>query len=563
MRTVFFDAALEAGFSQNGYAVVRGFLPASQCEALLDFNKKNFKSDARAFNITNWNADENYRLLIHNKVIETLLPRAQQLTDRFHPVLGVLSFKYPGAQSGLAMHQDWSLVDEKRHRSFSVWLALCDMDENNGTLQVAEGSHLYAGYPRGMNISYSFLHIQQELNAQLKSISLRQGDAIVFDHRLIHASPPNATEAVRTAAVMAMIPDEAEFIHYYLSQTKTDTFEILKMDEQKFYLTDFFDIPNKPRHLALLREEPAGLRQIGMDDVEHVLARRRFHYPFYKESALQDEVSKHGYAVRPLLSPAEVEQLKTHFFSLLDRLPEGLPDTHWTSGRLADPALRNMARKAIEEVLPHKLSRYFPPAATSFEGGIFLAKKPSSVSELTAHQDSSHTDEKKYPSVYAWVPLTDTNVRNGAMHVIPGSHLWGNRYRSLNVPWLFSGMEGVLTNYLVPVPVPAGHVLFFDSAIIHYSSHNLSEEIRPAVNYYIKPKDAAFTHYFIDEKTPAGKVEAYHVDVDFFYNCDFMQRPPQPYVFCGYETYDLKRPSAAEIESWYHKYLPASVRLAV
>ena len=265
-------------------------------------------------------------------------------------------------------------------------------------------------------------------------------------------------------------------------------------------------------------------------------SKARFKFPFFKDAELQNEIADNGFAVRPLLDTAQIEQLKKDFFKLLDMLPEPLPDTHWTSGRVNDTVVRNFARRAIEEVMPKALEMYFDPRTTDFIGGIFLAKKPSANSELTAHQDSSHTDETRYPAIYAWVPLTDTSVSNGAMHILPGSHLWGNLHRSLNVPWQFSGMEKKMEEHLKPIPMKAGEVLFFDSAAIHYSSNNMSGDIRPAINYFIKPQEALFLHHFIDAKTPEGKVEVFNVDIDFFYNCDFMQRPPMPpYQFLGYE----------------------------
>jgi hypothetical protein len=262
----------------------------------------------------------------------------------------------------------------------------------------------------------------------------------------------------------------------------------------------------------------------------------RFAYPFFKDRELQREIAGNGYAVRSLLTTDQVSQLRADFFELLELMGEPLPDKHWTSGRVTDTKVRNFARTAIDRIVPKALEQYFEPRGVDFIGGIFLAKKPSPVSELSAHQDSSHTDELRYPAVYAWIALTDTTVQNGAMHVLPGSHLWGNRFRSLNVPWAYSGMEEKMTPYLKPVPMKAGEVLFFDSAAIHYSSNNNGTEIRPAINYFIKPKEALFLHHYIDEQTPEGKVEVYNVDIDFFYNCDFMQRPPcPPYRFLGYE----------------------------
>lgn len=254
----------------------------------------------------------------------------------------------------------------------------------------------------------------------------------------------------------------------------------------------------------------------------------RFSYPFFRDEALQREMAVNGFAVRDLLAEDDIFYLLREFESLISLLPDGLPETHWTSGRVNDPGFRGLARKAIDAVMPKKLEFYFDPENTDFVGGIFLAKKPSPQSELYPHQDSSHTDESKYPAVYAWVPLVDTTVETGAMHILPGSHLWGNRFRSLNIPWKYDGLQPAMFVYLHPCHMKAGQVLFFDSAAIHYSSNNMGSNNRPALNYFIKPSEALFLHHFIDHQTPAGMVEVFNVDIDFFYNCDFMQRPPCP-----------------------------------
>jgi hypothetical protein len=143
-------------------------------------------------------------------------------------------------------------------------------------------------------------------------------------------------------------------------------------------------------------------------------------------------------------------------------------------------------------------------------------------------------DESKFFSVYAWIPLSDTNLTNGALHVLPGSHLIGNRHRSLNVPWAFSGMENELSSHMMPVEMKVGQVCFFEGALIHSSPPNLSDEVRVAVNYVIRPSASTFLHHFVDEKTPEGMVEVYGVTIDFFYNEDFEARPPA-HLFLRYE----------------------------
>lgn len=286
------------------------------------------------------------------------------------------------------------------------------------------------------------------------------------------------------------------------------------------------------------------------------ISQKRFEYPLFTNKALQQQVAENGFAVLPLLSPDEVAFLHERFFALLELLGEPLPNAHWSSGRVSDVHIRNFAREAIHAVLPKRLSSYFNPETTDFIGGIFVAKKPSNSSRLYPHQDSSHTDETRYPAVYAWVPLVDTTIQNGAMHILKGSHLWGNRYRSLNVPWLYDGYQEMMIPHMTPVPMKAGEVLFFDSAAIHYSTDNLGNSIRPAVNFYIKPREATFLHHYIDHGTPKGMVEVFQVDINFFYNYDFMQRPPcPPYTQLRTLNYNIIKPDLSSMRKYLKSYI--------
>ena len=538
MRRIFLDNKLESDISAHGYTVIKNFVPSAISDKLKAVYDQYGQDDARAFTISNWSTNEVYRREAYIAITDLLLPRSNEFLDNYRPAMAVYTAKRPGENSDMLLHQDWSLVDESKYRSLSVWVALCDMDTINGNLQVADKSHIYAGMPRGMNVHVPFEDIRGELQKRyMDDVPLSKGDAIIFDHRLIHCSPINQSDKIRLAAVMAMIPQESELIHYYYDPGKENELEMLEMEQEDFLMLNFFDVSGKPKHVKSLGFIPYEFKKVRLYDVIGAAEGKRFDFPFFKDNSIQQQIASNGYSVQPLLSADEVVQLNQDFKKLLELMNEPLPDKHWTSGRVEDITLRNFARQAIDRIVPQALERYFDPERTDMIGGIFLAKKPSPISELSAHQDSSHTDERIYPAVYAWVALCDTTLSNGAMHVLPGSHLWGNRHRSLNVPWLFAGMEKSMAPYLTALPMKAGEVLFFDSAAIHYSSNNMSSEIRPALNFFVKPKDAPFLHHYIDEQTPEKKVEVYNVDIDFFYNYDFMQRPPcPPYRKLGIES---------------------------
>ncbi len=267
MRRVFLNNELERVITEKGYAVIKNFSSAAICDDLSGLFDKFNAVDKRPFTITNWNKDADYRSKTFAEISNKMLPASCLYLDRYKPVMGVFTAKRPGENSSMLLHQDWSLVDETKFRSVSVWMALCDMNHDNGNLQVAEQSHLYAGFPRGMNIPVPFENIRAELHSNsLIDIPLKKGDAVIFDHRLIHASPENGSDKIRLAAVLALIPEEAELIHYYKYPDAEDMLEILKLNENDFHLLDFFDMPNKPKHVAVKGRVPATFRQIEAEE---------------------------------------------------------------------------------------------------------------------------------------------------------------------------------------------------------------------------------------------------------------------------------------------------------
>ncbi len=268
MRKIFVNNELESAITDNGFVIVKNLIPEQVCEGLNTFFNRHNSPDTPPFNITNWTNDIENRKEVYTKVVAELLPFANAYLLNYKPVMAVYAAKKPGLNSDMKLHQDWSLVDETRFRSVSMWVALCDMDQNNGNLQVARKSHLYAGFPRGMHMPVPFENIKEELQQQyLTDLPLSTGDAVIFDHRLVHCSPQNTTDKLRLAAVLALIPTEAELIHYYQYLEDEGAIEVLKMKEEAFHLLDFFDVSNKPGESNPKEKIPFSFKQLSIQDL--------------------------------------------------------------------------------------------------------------------------------------------------------------------------------------------------------------------------------------------------------------------------------------------------------
>lgn len=164
-----------------------------------------------------------------------------------------------------------------------------------------------------------------------------------------------------------------------------------------------------------------------------------------------------------------------------------------------------------------------------FGGGIIVKNKGC---WFAPHQDCSIIDEYTGTTSYAWMPTVDMTDQNGTFFAIPGSHLWAAWQRSSQYPsWPLKKFSKYLWSKMMPIQVNKGDVLLFDSALIHASGDNYTNEERIAFNACIIEKEAQHVQYVQDKKTPKGKVEKYYVDLAYWFKGNLWGRP---------ENYDCK-----------------------
>lgn len=150
-------------YRQNGYEVVRGLLGREEAAALaLELGP--------------------YRLSMPHAV--PLLPVLRTMRDTRvtslvrctigREVSGLGSNYYP-TSPGLPAHQDNAFVLARPDGFCSVWLALSDIDQNNGALEVAPGSH-----DDGLRRDFDGLIF--------RPVRMAAGDAMLLHGDLVHRS---------------------------------------------------------------------------------------------------------------------------------------------------------------------------------------------------------------------------------------------------------------------------------------------------------------------------------------------------------------------------------------
>jgi len=219
--TLFRDSRTQAEFERDGF-VILDLLSEIEVGELLRFAQRLDEKGVprRGFRVSMDLADPD---LVRAASAEIQRVAGAALSKHVHDHQSfVASFVVKDAHEASLVppHQDWAFVDEAKFTSATVWTALVDMNLSNGALGVIPGSHRVLDYLRASPSPQCPSLIAPHLFAlypYLQVKTLRAGQAIAWDHRLVHGSPPNRSGQPRIAAGIGIARREAPLLHHYLT----------------------------------------------------------------------------------------------------------------------------------------------------------------------------------------------------------------------------------------------------------------------------------------------------------------------------------------------------------
>lgn len=130
-----------------------------------------------------------------------------------------------------------------------------------------------------------------------------------------------------------------------------------------------------------------------------------------------------------------------------------------------------------------------------------LSKPARTGGAVSWHQDNGYWRCRPANLVSCWMTLDDADVANGAMQVIPGSHLkpvWHDKNEETNA---LLKIKDVDESKAVVVDLPAGGAMFHHCQTLHYTAPNTTDRPR-----------RAFAIHFMTPGTRDRKGEPMRVD---------------------------------------------------
>jgi phytanoyl-CoA hydroxylase len=225
-------------FNENGFLVLRNFLPLADCEAILDVALAHLKhkvepieseidygikSEEHRRDDINYNSIESKETLTVRRLRQVyerdIVFKNWMENEKIRPVLKQLledevvittahhnsiMTKMSNSSRETSWHQDrryWSYSDDNL---VSIWLALGEENTHNGVLEFIPTSHKM-NFLEEQFEEKEYFSLTNEKNLSLietkKSTNLKKGDVILFHCKLLHRANANSTQKPKISFV--------------------------------------------------------------------------------------------------------------------------------------------------------------------------------------------------------------------------------------------------------------------------------------------------------------------------------------------------------------------------
>lgn len=209
----------------NGYIIIP-FLNQSEIEHLTHTYKKYHTHTPEGLYATSHNENLHIRKEISSIIANTFTPHINNNFINCTALGGSYIVKTPGQKGILLPHQDWTLVDETKARSFNVWVPLVDTSPYNGGMYILEKSHThFAKTYRGYNIPSIMDGLYDLAEQYMTPLYIKAGEALIYDHRLVHSSPINQSNNIRIAIAFGVIPNNTPMIYCVGNKNNIDIYQ--------------------------------------------------------------------------------------------------------------------------------------------------------------------------------------------------------------------------------------------------------------------------------------------------------------------------------------------------
>ncbi len=510
---------LQTLLNNNGYFTMP-FLEEEMIAAVKNIYYQNFQDQETLFYATSFHPDFALKQKVNNEIIALLEHKINTHFSDFKILGSSFLKKKPNENNPLPLHQDWTVTDEEKDGSFTIWIPLQDTTIDNGAISVIPASHHLENNFRAPSLPVSFEKDRTNFEKYLIPLPLKKGTAFVFNQKLMHASFPNKSNEERLVLTIGLAPKDAALFMLYFDKSKNELHQYAMPDDMFLHYPEIIEKPEIGTLSKSFSYIPKTYSEKEfLKDRYNKRINKSAMQPLFKDNEHQSFFSKNGYIKLPALNETEIKTLKDFLFD------SGIKkETDYGFYVGMDHENKNLVAEMmqkIETVCMPKVAPYLQDYQLITAS--YVIKDPNPKGVVPPHQDWTFVeDETQHCSVTCWIALVDVDMQNGCLGVIEGSNHFFESVRPSPSPQAPSPLAKHLFSlfpYFKLLPMKAGEMLIFDNRTFHASPPNTTNEPRLAVGLSFTQKDASLCHYYLKPNTKDTLLK-YKVDESFFKKYD-------------------------------------------
>lgn len=228
-----------------------------------------------------------------------------------------------------------------------------------------------------------------------------------------------------------------------------------------------------------------------------------------------------GFAIiRNVIDMDLIQEAREHVAWLIEKYPDLRPE------HLHHPLIRNDAFwvRLITDTRLADLAEYFTGPNLACFTAHYICKPPYDGQPVLWHQDAAYWSLEPMNALTIWLAVDVSNVENGCLRMIPGSHRIPIHAPSLRTDYpnvLFSGSDDNLVNRLaaeagiVNIELEPGDVSIHHPKILHCSGPNISPARRCGLDIGYIPtstritSDGLYLDPILVRGDPVGGINSY------------------------------------------------------
>jgi len=280
MRQILHDPDLQAELLEHGFVKV----PLLDVGELAAFNEEwdqlrpddNWAPDGTGLNRSTYHCtfldtNQSYKRQAQDLVRAVFQPKIDQVVVDYRILTSNLYVKQPGV-GRFQIHQNWPTTEDLSITTLTVWCPMHDVDESNGTIRVVPGSHkIVSDVATPQRPSFFDAFEDELIDRYLQPISMRGGEALVFDDSLLHWSTENYSDAPRRAVQIETVPAEEQAVLYHLDDYGPEPqWELYAVDDAFFVdhsIDQVIGRPSTVKRIGLAEFTNRGLTLEQFDDL--------------------------------------------------------------------------------------------------------------------------------------------------------------------------------------------------------------------------------------------------------------------------------------------------------